>query len=158
MPTLLENPTPAGSKFNGKLSGKPGEPRVLTKYDTKPYQNEKPRSFLDSSFKSDTSDSSADDDLRLETTADIIESGTDRFEPKKYDGFQVKVLPTKDKIVIRNQFTYLDPKTFSIVWHNIGLFLILHTLGLYGVYLGAVERICGPLAIGKWSALSFFSV
>ena len=152
MPTLIENQTPASSKFNSKFSDNPAEPRVLTKYDTKPYQNER-SSILDSSFKSETSDSSTDDDLRLETTADIIESAHDRFEPRKYDGFQLKVLPSKDKILIRNKFTYLDPKSFSIVWHNIGLFIILHTLGLYGIYQAFVYRRGGAVAVSKWLLL-----
>ena len=155
MPTLLENQTPASSKFNSKFSGNPAEPRVLTKYDTKPYHQEKPGSILDSSFKSDTSDSSTDDDLRLETTADIIESAADRFEPKKYDGFQLKVLPTKDKVLIRNNFIYLDPSSFSIVWHNVVLFIILHTLGIYGIYLGVIHLRGGPIVISKWLFKNF---
>lgn len=141
MPTSIDNETPASSKF--KFSGNQTEPRVLTKYDTKPFLQQPTGSILDTSFKSDTSDSSTDEDLRLDTTADLIEN-SGRFEPKKYDGFQLKVLPTKDKILIRNSFTYLDPKSFSIVWHNIGLFIILHTLGIYGIYLCFFDGRYGP--------------
>lgn len=40
------------------------------------------------------------------------------------------------KIYYSDKYIYLDKKEFSIVWHNVGLFLFLHScwfLGLYGV-------------------------
>ena len=135
MPTLIENQKLNSSKFNSKFNNQ-AEPKVLTKYDTKPFQKDAPQSILDSSFKSDYSDSATDDELRLNKCEDdeIQEQKNERFEPKKYDGFQLKILPTKDKILIRNNYTYLDPNAFSIVWINVILFIILHSLGFYGVY------------------------
>lgn len=134
MPTIIQ--LQPNSKRKSKLLNNAAEPRVLTKYDTKLFQREHQEhtSFLDQSFKSDHSDSTEDNEAHFDKLEDEEEIRDLKFEPKKYDGFNVKVLPSKEKIVIRNQFQYLDPKTFSIVGHNIILFAILHSFAFYGLY------------------------
>lgn len=156
MPTIIANQP--NSKHKSKLQNNPAEPVVLTKYDTKLFQREHQErsSLLDQSFKSDQSDSTEESDL-LSDNHDEETTKVCKLEPKKYDGFNVKVLPSKEKIVVRNGYQYLDPKTFSIVGHNIVLFLILHSLAFYGVYLLSVERkfsaFVALYCIGVWGGL-----
>lgn len=130
MPTIIEKPI---QTTNSKPLNKQDEPKVLTKYDTKLFQKDhyKETSLLDSSFKSE-SDSSDDFDTDINHNKKLVQNS---FEPKKYDNnFNVKILPSKEKVIIRNNFQYLDPKTFSIVGHNIILFAILHSFAFYGLY------------------------
>lgn len=153
MPTLIEQPKSTSSERKSRFDKNNNEPKVLTKFDTKPHRNEKVWSILDNGFKSDCSDTAIDDELQLDKPFDEKDENT-KFEPRKYDGFQVKVLPTKDRLIIRNQFLYMDPSTFSIVWHNIGLFIILHSLGFLGIYQCYAQRKFYTFAISKCILLS----
>ena len=48
---------------------------------------------------------------------------------------KLKLIKNK-KIYHSDKYIYLDPKEFSIVWHNVLLFIFLHSfyfLGLYGI-------------------------
>lgn len=154
MPTIIENQKATSSKFKTK-SNNLNEPVVLTKFDTKLFQPEKHHSILDNSFKSDYSDSTSDDETKQ---IDPDENNNiDKFEPIKYDGFQLKVLPTKEKVLIRNNFIYIDPKTQSIVWPNVIAFTILHLLTFYGLYKCFItERKFHGFVASMFKILDFF--
>jgi len=156
MPTFIQEAQANSSKFNSKIENHI-QPKVLSKYDTKLHVKEE-ESILDDSFKSDFSESSVNDELGLDTPyVDKDENNNSKLQPKKYNGFQMVVLPTKDKIIVRNNFLYLDPKTFSIVWHNVLLFIILHSLGFIGVYKCYSEHkfyaFASSYLIGIWGGL-----
>jgi hypothetical protein len=58
-------------------------------------------------------------------------------------------LPGNQQVIMSNNFLYLDPSAFSIVWINVGLFIVLHSFYFYSFYAVYAERKCFSLIVGK---------
>lgn len=58
-------------------------------------------------------------------------------------------LPGNQKAIVTNHFLYIDPSVFSLVWLNVTLFFILHSLYMYSFYIIYEEKKWPALIVGK---------
>lgn len=70
------------------------------------------------------------------TAADASQRSAAKVEPVQGPIEKLKLLKNR-KIYYSNQYIFLDHKEFTIVWHNVFLFILLHYYylkALYGIF------------------------
>lgn len=93
------------------------------------------------------------------TAANLETNNSSKIESLN-ENLKPKLLPNK-KVYYSDRYIYLDKSEFQIVWHNVALFIFLHTmwfLGLYGILTFDSEFVkCVPICkndqfhLIKWS-------
>lgn len=96
--------------------------------------------FISSKIKSEHKDTALTNNFKPKIQYVLEEETPVHVKQPNPSIYSTYKLSGKQKVIMRNNYLYLDPSAFSIVWKNVFLFIILHFLYVYSFYAVYMER------------------